>query len=123
MRFGELAAEGFKRRPDAPRTGYIAALIVIGLFILAGHDEPLKGLWPYFILLLLCVVQLFVRTIAGWLSLIVLSSWYAIDVAVHPARLNGEYLDYVFFVACGAIPSILLWIFRPRVQASGGQIK
>ena len=105
--------EFVKRRPDAPRSGYFVTLGVAILFVLAGHDEPVKGLWPYFFVVAICVVQLLIPTIAGWLPLIAASAWYALRIGLHPAEMNGQYFDYAIFLACGAVPAVLLAVYPP----------
>jgi hypothetical protein len=110
-----MATELFRRRLDASRTGYFVALSVIVFFILLGHDEPLTEMLPYYAVLLICIFQLGLRTLAGWLFLLALSGWYALDVATHPGHVDDK-AEYAFLIACGAIPALALLVFRPRTQ-------
>ena len=113
MAFRKIAGDLFKRRPEARPYGYIAALIVITFFILSGHDESLASMLPLLTLLLLCVLQLFLRTLVGWFVFVGLSLWYALAVALNSALQEGPSFDYVVFVACGVIPAVLLLAFGP----------
>jgi len=111
----DLTVEMFRVHSKAPRIAYVASGIVLVLFLLAGHDEPLSGMWPYYASLLLCLVQFALPTFAGWSVLVALSIWYIMNVALRISQV--ERFDYWLFLSCGVVPLILLWIYRPRSSA------
>jgi len=112
-----IALELFRSRPEASFIGYIPVFIVVVLFTLMGlSDEGFVGMLHFFALLIICIAQLKFRTLAGWLLLLGVSAWYTFDVILHPGNAHGQWLDYVVFTACGAIPAIALLIFRPRLK-------
>jgi hypothetical protein len=112
----QLASGLFGSRKEASGLAYVPTLLVIILFILMGHDEPITGMIAYYVLLLVCLLQFRFRTLAGWLLLLGASCWYAADVAIHP-RLASGFGEYGLFIAFGAVPAITLLIFRPRLDA------
>lgn len=108
----EILRQLFRRRPEAPWVGYVPATIVAGLFTLMGLHDGLPLLM--IAALLLCVVQLYCRTLAGWLILLGVYVLYGIEVAIRTPIL-GEYGEYVFFMACGFLPALALIAWRPRL--------
>lgn len=100
----------FNPRPDAPWVGYLPVLVVTALFTLYGlHDEiP----WHFLALLVVCILQLAYRTLAGWGLLLGLCVAYGIALLVHPGR--NAWGEYAFFAICGFLPAVALLVWRPR---------
>jgi hypothetical protein len=92
--------ELFRARRDAPWIGYVPVLIVTGLFTLYGvHDEMP---WHFLVLLVVCVLQLRYRTLAGWGLLFGLCVVYGFAVLAKPDR--NALGEWVFFALCGVVP-------------------
>ena len=102
--------ELFNPRRDTSWIGYVPVLIVTALFTLYGlHDEVP---WHFFALLLICILQLKYRTLAGWGLLLGLCAAYGIAVLLHPDR--NAWGEYAFFALCGFVPAAALLVWRPR---------
>lgn len=102
--------ELFKPRRDAPWIGYVPVLLVTALFTLYGLDDQIP--WHFFALLVVCLLQLRYRTLAGWILLFVLCMTYGIAILITPAK--NAWGEYAFFALCGLIPAAALLICRPR---------
>jgi hypothetical protein len=118
---GGIVRTLFVRRSDAPWQGYVPVLLVIGFFTLLGlDDEGVVGMLPYIILLVIAALQLYYRTLAGWLLLFACCLGYGTLILVSGDRnAIGEWL---FFAACGFVPAIALFFARPRGITSSGWI-
>ena len=103
----------FRRRADSPWYGYVPVLFVLVFFFLMGfEDEGWPGMLPYIFLIVVSALQLWYRSLVGWLLLLAACIVYGVLVAQSPdPRQNGEWM---FFMACGFIPAIVLLLGPPR---------
>jgi hypothetical protein len=93
--------------------------VIFGFFgLLATEDGGWIGTLPYAALLIISLLQLRFRTLAGWLLLLAAFVGYALVVAFNPEASFGHYGEYAFFIACGAVPAVILLIFRPRFKSN-----
>ena len=118
MNVRRFGSELFRPQPEASFLAYIPVAFVIFVFGLMGLEDGdvLGTLLPYGLLFLLAVVQLKFRTLIGWTLLLAASLWYALEVAIHPESVYGHYGEYVFFIACGLVPALFLFYYRPRLK-------
>jgi len=103
----------FGRRADSPWYGYVPVLFALVFFFLLGfEDEGWLGMLPYISLIVVSALQLWYRSLVGWLVLLAACIFYGVFVALSPdPRQSGE---WIFFMACGVIPAIILLVGRPR---------
>jgi hypothetical protein len=120
MNVRRFGPELFRPLPEASFLAYIPVAIGIFLFGLFGLEDGdvLGALLPYGLLFLLAIVQLKFRTLIGWTLLLAASLWYALEVAIHPEGIYGHHGEYVFFIACGLVPTAFLFYFRPRLKSA-----
>ena len=106
----------FQGRPDAPWVGYIPVVLVLAIFTLMGlEDGGLVGVLHFIALLVIAVLQLRYRTLAGWMLLLGMCLWYGVEVALSTDQVHDQYGEYVFFMACGFLPALALIVWRPRL--------
>ena len=106
----------FQHRPDAARWAYLPVAFVSVLFALMGWDDGgFSAVWPFSLLLIVCLIQCSYPTLLGWGLLLAPCLAYAVVVAFSPE--NGTIGDYIFFLLCGAVPAAVLLFLRPRTNA------
>jgi hypothetical protein len=94
----------------------VAALVLSLVLAASWNDEYLSRLWPYPALIIGCIVQTWRPTTLGWAVIFAAFASYSVVVLVAPARLSiGEYL---VFTVLGPVPSILLFMSRPKLNRS-----
>jgi len=112
MRVKGIAIELFRRRQEASFVGYIPTVLVVVFFGLYALHEGFVETVPYLALLAICLIQFRFRTLGGWLFFLIISIWYALEVAFDLKSASG-YGEYVFFIACGAVPALFLLLSCP----------
>lgn len=104
----ELMRKGFGVR----RWIYLVHIIVVLFVVSLGIDHGFGEVWPFVLLLVVCVGQLAYPTLLGWSVVFAAFGLYTLAVATAmPASPLGEYL---VFLAVAAVPTLLLLVCLPR---------
>ncbi|MGO9230554.1 MAG: hypothetical protein ACLQKA_15290 [Bryobacteraceae bacterium] len=94
------------------------ALILSGVVLLGfADDQTPAGLWYYFVVISLFVIQLVLPTIAGWVAAFAgwLGLWLtALVIVIFDPPMGA--LSVVLVVALAAVSLVPLYIFRPRLS-------
>jgi hypothetical protein len=108
-----------RKRSHVGWWAYLPAAVVSLLFAIMGWgEEGPSGAALFIILLLVCLVQWLYPTLLVWGLLLILFSAYAVVVIATPH--NGTFTDYLVFFLCGAIPSVVLLLGRPKESTRNG---
>ena len=114
MTFLALLKRVIERRPEAPRWPYIvlglAALLVSVLSVGVAFDR-VRGL--YLAILVLCILQMVLPTVLGWLLVLAPFFAYGISAVVRP--IYGQWVPYMLL---GFVPAVVLWIGRPWARGA-----
>jgi len=93
-------------------------LILSGLVLLGfADDQTATGLWPYFLLISVFVIQLVLPTFAGWIA--ALAGWLGLWlIALVIAIVLDHYgaPELLLIAALASASSAPLLIFRPRLN-------
>jgi hypothetical protein len=102
------------------RLRWIVAFPGVIALLLIGHafeDAGPIGAAPYLLIIVISGSYLVRPMLISWLPLFAAFSWYAVAVAATPE--HGPPGEWVFFMLLGLIPTLLLWLARPRGRVVG----
>jgi hypothetical protein len=96
---------------------YLPYSLVLASLVLSGlaSEEPFWRLWPYFVPLLVFLVQLARPTLGGWYAII--AAWFVccfLSFLKERVLEGGTIGDNWFLLSFGLAPLVPLYIFRPR---------
>jgi hypothetical protein len=107
-----------RRRARLPWFALIPAIVaaLFALTMLRSDDDGLIRALPYFTVALLSLIYVVRPMFIVWALAFLAFLAYTATVLVYPLvdPANGPLSDWRLFAALGSIPTVLLWLSRPK---------